>query len=341
MSLAVTMKSTNSGLRALWLPCGLLMIVLLGLVHLGVGARPVSAQFIIDTIFARDHASFEQQILVKLRLPRLLAAIICGTSLGIAGRLMQSILRNPLAEPHILGLNAGASLAIVTMTALPASMLAFLVSRPLVATTGSGTLFAIILFLSSAGRTGMTMSKVTFCGIALSALASACVSAILILDQETLEQIRFWLAGDLSGISLASISNVIPLLMVALVLTMWIALRLDVLALGDVTAAGLGVPVRQTKLIGLAATALFCGSSVALVGPIGFVGLIVAGVAHRLANGRHVMSLPLSALLGANLMIAADIAARTIAAPHDLATGLMTAFIGAPVFIIVVARVLR
>lgn len=335
------MKSTNSGLRALWLPCGLLMILLLGLVHLGVGARPVSAQFIIDTIFARDHASFEQQILVKLRLPRLLAAVICGASLGIAGRLMQTILRNPLAEPHILGLNAGASLAIVTMTALPASMLAFSVSRPLAATMGSGTLFAIILFLSSAGRTGMTMSKVTFCGIALSALASACVSAILILNQETLEQMRFWLAGDLSGISLASIGSVLPLLMIGLVLTMWIALRLDVLVLGDVTAAGLGVPVRQTKLIGLAATALFCGSSVALAGPIGFVGLIVAGVADRLADGRHVISLPLSALLGANLMIAADIAARTIAAPHDLATGLMTAFVGAPIFIVIVARVFR
>ncbi len=341
MSLTATMKSTGNGFRSLWLPCGLVMIVMLGLLHLGVGARPMSAQFIVDTIFARDHGSFEQQILLKLRLPRLLAAIVCGASLGIAGRLMQSILRNPLAEPHILGLNAGASLAIVIMTALPANMLALSMSRQLAATMGSGVLFAIILALSSAGRTGMTISKVTFCGIALSALASACVSAILILDQETLEQMRFWLAGDLSGISLANISSALPLLMIALGLTAWIALRLDVLALGDATAAGLGVPVRQTKLIGLAATALFCGSSVALAGPIGFVGLIVAGVAHRLADGRHMMSLPLSALLGANLMIAADIAARTIAAPHDLATGLMTAFVGAPVFIIVVARVLR
>lgn len=341
MSQVVGMKSAGSGLRTLWLPCGLLMMVLLGLIHLGAGARPVSPQFLIDTIFARDHTSFEQQILLKLRLPRLLAAIICGASLGIAGRLMQSILRNPLAEPHILGLNAGASLAIVIMTALPANVLVFPVSRPMAATMGSSTLFAIILFLSSAGRTGMTMSKLTFCGIALSALASACVSAILILDQETLEQMRFWLAGDLSGISLASIVDVLPLLMIGLVLAIWIAPRLDVLALGDVTAAGIGVPVRQTKLIGLAATALFCGSSVALAGPIGFVGLIVAGVAHRLANGRHVMSLPLSALLGANLIIAADIAARTIAGPHDLATGLMTAFMGAPIFIVIVARVLR
>ncbi|SCX33177.1 putative siderophore transport system permease protein YfiZ precursor [Agrobacterium rosae] len=325
----------------LWLPACLALLLFLGLAHLSVGARPVSPQFLIDALTARDHTSFEQQILLKLRLPRLLAAILCGASLGIAGRLVQSILRNPLAEPHILGLNAGASLAIVATTALPAGLMMFPVSRPLIAAAGSGVLFALVLFLSSAGRTGLTMIKVTFCGIALSALASACVSALLILDQETLEQMRFWLAGDLSSISLSELQTVLPVTGVAVIATAMITSRLDIMSLGDKTAMGLGVPVRQTRMIGLVATGLFCGSAVSLCGPIGFIGLIVGGVAHRMVGGRHMISIPLSAMLGANLMLAADIAARTIAAPHDLATGVLTAFIGAPVFIAAVTRVLR
>lgn len=341
MTAAYNIRSSKTALYGLWLPCGIVVLLALGLMHLSVGARPVSPQLIIDALTAQDHTSFEQQILLKLRLPRLLAAILCGASLGIAGRLLQSILRNPIAEPHILGLNAGASLALVASTALPASMMVFPASRPLIAAAGSGVLFALVLFLSSAGRSGLTMTKVTFCGIALSALASACVSAILILDQETLEQMRFWLAGDLSGISLSDIQTVLPIVTVAAIAAAWITLRLDIMALGDKAATSLGVPVRQTRLIGLITTALFCGASVSLSGPIGFVGLIVGGVAHRMAGGRHLVSVPLAALLGANLMIAADIAARTIAAPHDLATGVLTAFIGAPVFIAVVTRVLR
>ncbi len=331
----------QKGRGGLWLPACLAVLLVFALIHLSVGARPVSPRLIIDALASRDHTSFDQQILLKLRLPRLLAAILCGASLGIAGRLLQSILRNPLAEPHILGLNAGASLALVVTTALPTGLMIFPVSRPLIAAAGSGTLFALVLFLSSAGRTGLTMTKVTFCGIALSALASACVSAILILDQETLEQMRFWLAGDLSGISLAELRVVLPITGLAVIASIFITSRLDIMALGDKAATGLGVPVRQTRMIGLIATALFCGSAVSLCGPIGFIGLIVGGVAHRMVGGRHMMSVPLSALLGANLMIAADIAARTMAAPNELATGVLTAFLGAPVFIAVVTRVLR
>ncbi|WP_337796404.1 iron ABC transporter permease [Agrobacterium rubi] len=341
MTDAVKSGGSTNRLQSLLLLCGLGLLLVLALTHLSVGARPVSPQFLIDALTSRDITSFDQQILLKLRLPRLLAAILCGASLGIAGRLLQSILRNPLAEPHILGLNAGASLALVASTALPAGLMVFPASRPLIAVAGSGVLFALVLFLSSAGRTGLTMTKVTFCGIALSALASACVSAILILDQETLEQMRFWLAGDLSGISLSDLQTVLPIVVIAAMAAAWITSRLDIMALGDQTATGLGVPVRQTRLIGLIATALFCGASVSLCGPIGFIGLIVGGVAHRMVGGRHMVSIPLSALLGANLMIAADIAARTIAAPQELATGILTAFVGAPVFIAVVARVLR
>lgn len=328
-------------LSGIWLACGLLLMLVLGTAHLSVGARPLSPHVIMEALTARHAGNFDHQILFKLRLPRLFAAILCGACLATAGRLLQSILRNPIAEPHILGLNAGASLALVASTALPAGLMMVPAGRPLIAAAGSGVLFALVLFLSSAGRSGLTMTKVTFCGIALSALASACVSAILILDQETLEQIRFWLAGDLSGISLSDIQTVLPIVTVAAIATAWITLRLDIMSLGDQAAAGLGVPVRQTRLIGLIATALLCGSSVSLCGPIGFIGLIVGGAAHHMAGGQHAMSLPLSAVLGANLMIIADLAARTIAAPQELATGVLTAIIGAPVFIAVITRALR
>jgi iron complex transport system permease protein len=324
-----------------WLPVAAGMTILLAFLHLGIGARPVSPHLFVEVIAAYDPASFDQQVLIKLRLPRLLAGMLCGACLGVAGLLLQSLLRNPLGEPHILGLNAGASLSVVLCAALPAGLVPIALARPLIAALGGGMLFALVLALASAGRTGLTMTKMTFCGIALSALASACVSAILILDQDTLEQMRFWLAGDLAGVSMVEIRASLPIVIAALLATAFVSLRLDIMALGDAAATGLGVPVWQTRLIGLTATALFCGAAVSIAGPIGFVGLIVPGLAHRLAKRNHVLSLPLAALFGASLVIAADIGARTIAMPREFATGIMTAFIGAPVFLVIVARVVR
>ncbi|WP_333630829.1 iron ABC transporter permease [Agrobacterium cavarae] len=315
---------------------GLTMV--LALLHLSIGARGMPPSVVLDTLFSFDPANFNHRILFSLRLPRLCAALLSGAALGTAGLLLQSLLRNPLAEPHILGLNAGASLAVVVATALPAAIQPTTVERPLLAACGGAVVFAAVLSLSSAGRLGMTVTKLVFCGIALSALASALVSAILLLDQETLEAVRFWLVGDLAGASWQQVIAALLPLAVAGAVALVIAPRLDAMALGDASAISLGVPLKTTRLVGLAAAALASGTAVSTVGPIGFVGLIVPGVAIRLTGGRHLDAVMLSALGGAALLVMADIVARSILPGREVATGIMTALVGAPVFLLIVAR---
>ncbi len=319
----------------------LLAMLLLVLAHMATGPRPISPQVLHDLIFAHDARNFDQQVLMRLRLPRLLVAMQAGACLGTAGLLLQTLLRNPLGEPHILGLNAGASLAVVLATVMPFGLIATPLLRPLLAATGAGISFSIVLLLASAGRQGLTPAKLVFCGIALSTLAGTLTSAILILNEETLQQMRFWLVGDTAGVSMAAIGAALPAAMIALVLAFAVAPRLDLLGLGDNAAAALGVPIRSTRILALVSISLFCGAAIAVVGPIGFVGLVVPPLVARLKTGRILLAIPIAALGGAVLLIAADLVARLILLPKELPTGAMTGLVGAPVFLWLVRRVLK
>ncbi|MBD7390474.1 iron ABC transporter permease, partial [Klebsiella pneumoniae] len=197
-----------------------------------------------------------------------------------------------------------------------------------------GLLFGGVMALASAGRGGATPLRITLCGVALSGFASAVTAAILILDEQTLLAMRTWLAGDLAGLNWSTLQTALIGLGVALL----IAPRLNVLALGDKVALGLGVNLVQTRLLGLLAIALLCGAAVAVAGPIGFVGLVVPHVVRRLVTEDIRLALPLAAPVGALALVLADIAARTLVAPQELATGAMTALVGAPLFIFIAAR---
>ncbi|WP_240086247.1 FecCD family ABC transporter permease, partial [Klebsiella pneumoniae] len=199
---------------------------------------------------------------------------------------------------------------------------------------GAGLLFGGVMALASAGRGGATPLRITLCGVALSGFASAVTAAILILDEQTLLAMRTWLAGDLAGLNWSTLQTALIGLGVALL----IAPRLNVLALGDKVALGLGVNLVQTRLLGLLAIALLCGAAVAVAGPIGFVGLVVPHVVRRLVTEDIRLALPLAAPVGALALVLADIAARTLVAPQELATGAMTALVGAPLFIFIAAR---
>ncbi|MBD7227956.1 heme ABC transporter, partial [Klebsiella pneumoniae] len=204
----------------------------------------------------------------------------------------------------------------------------------LTAACGAGLLFGGVMALASAGRGGATPLRITLCGVALSGFASAVTAAILILDEQTLLAMRTWLAGDLAGLNWSTLQTALIGLGVALL----IAPRLNVLALGDKVALGLGVNLVQTRLLGLLAIALLCGAAVAVAGPIGFVGLVVPHVVRRLVTEDIRLALPLAAPVGALALVLADIAARTLVAPQELATGAMTALVGAPLFIFIAAR---
>ncbi|EMU6602897.1 iron ABC transporter permease [Klebsiella pneumoniae] len=334
MSVAILLSARRRPRPRLALLLLTLLLIAASLVHLGLGARWIGPQTVLQALLEYDPRNFEQRIIIDLRLVRLAAALLTGAALGVAGLLLQTVIRNPLGEPHILGLNAGASLAVVATSALGLSFGAFPAGRPLTAACGAGLLFGGVMALASAGRGGATPLRITLCGVALSGFASAVTAAILILDEQTLLAMRTWLAGDLAGLNWSTLQTALIGLGVALL----IAPRLNVLALGDKVALGLGVNLVQTRLLGLLAIALLCGAAVAVAGPIGFVGLVVPHVVRRLVTEDIRLALPLAAPVGALALVLADIAARTLVAPQELATGAMTALVGAPLFIFIAAR---
>ena len=295
-----------------------LLLIAASLVHLGLGARWIAPQTVLRALLEYDPRNFEQRIIIDLRLVRLAAALLTGAALGVAGLLLQTVIRNPLGEPHILGLNAGASLAVVATSALGLSLGAFPVGRPLTAACGAGLLFGGVMALASAGRGGATPLRITLCGVALSGFASAVTAAILILDEQTLLAMRTWLAGDLAGLNWSTLQTALVPALIGLGVALLIAPRLNVLALGDKVALGLGVNLVQTRLLGLLAIALLCGAAVAVAGPIGFVGLVVPHVVRRLVTEDIRLALPLAAPVGALALVLADIAARTLVAPQEL-----------------------
>ncbi|MDP0785204.1 FecCD family ABC transporter permease [Klebsiella pneumoniae] len=332
MSVAILLSARRRPRPRLALLLLTLLLIAASLVHLGLGARWIAPQTVLRALLEYDPRNFEQRIIIDLRLVRLAAA------LGVAGLLLQTVIRNPLGEPHILGLNAGASLAVVATSALGLSLGAFPVGRPLTAACGAGLLFGGVMALASAGRGGATPLRITLCGVALSGFASAVTAAILILDEQTLLAMRTWLAGDLAGLNWSTLQTALVPALIGLGVALLIAPRLNVLALGDKVALGLGVNLVQTRLLGLLAIALLCGAAVAVAGPIGFVGLVVPHVVRRLVTEDIRLALPLAAPVGALALVLADIAARTLVAPQELATGAMTALVGAPLFIFIAAR---
>ncbi|HBS0336543.1 TPA: iron ABC transporter permease [Klebsiella pneumoniae] len=327
MSVAILLSARRRPRPRLALLLLTLLLIAASLVHLGLGARWIAPQTVLRALLEYDPRNFEQRIIVDLRLVRLAAALLTGAALGVAGLLLQTVIRNPLGEPHILGLNAGASLAVVATSALGLSFGAFPAGRPLTAACGAGLLFGGVMALASAGRGGATPLRITLCGVALSGFASAVTAAILILDEQTLLAMRTWLAGDLAGLNWSTLQTALVPALIGLGVALLIAPRLNVLALGDKVALGLGVNLVQTRLLGLLAIALLCGAAVAVAGPIGFVGLVVPHVVRRLVTEDIRLALPLAAPVGALALVLADIAARTLAAPQELATGAMTALL--------------
>lgn len=322
------LRSRYALLLGLLIGSGALFLCLL--VSVRFGAAQIGTVEVIEAF--TDYDGSEEDLIIRtLRVPRALIAALVGGALGVAGAIMQGLTRNPLAEPGILGVNAGAALAVVGAVFFLG--VSSLTTYALFAFVGAGLAAAVVYALGSMGRGGMTPMKVTVAGAAMAALLSSLTTAMLILNQRTLDEIRFWLAGSVAGRDLDLLLQVLPYIAVGLLLAFSLGRQITTLNLGDDVATGLGQRTAWIKALAAVAVVLLAGSAVAVAGPIGFVGLIVPHLVRFFIGVDYRWILPYSALFGAILLVGADVAARLVLRPQELPLGVMTAFLGAPFFI--------
>lgn len=312
----------------------LALLVLAMLSSIAFGAADIDARTVWQAIFAFDAESTNHLIIRTLRVPRAATAALVGASLGVAGALMQGLTRNPLADPGILGIETGAALGVVgAVSFLNISSLSV---YALFAFAGAALTAIAVYALGSLGRGGPTPLKITVAGAALTAFLSSITTGLLIFNQRTLEEVRFWLAGSVAGRDLSLLGQAAPYLFIGLVLALAMGRQITTLSLGDDVARGLGQRTGWVKGLAAIATVLLAGSAVAVAGPIGFVGLVIPHVARFLVGQDYRWILPYAALLGAIFLVGADVAARLLLRPLELPVGVMTALIGGPFFVYLV-----
>jgi iron complex transport system permease protein len=322
------------GARALGLLVLVGVLAVVCLLSLRLGSVELTTQTVVRA-FTDFDGSNEHLIVTSLRVPRTLIGLGVGAALAVAGVIMQAVTRNPLAGPDILGVNAGAAFAIVTAVFLlgvvsPSMYVWF-------AFVGAALTTLLVYGIGSAGRSGATPVKLALAGVVVTALLSSWTSGLLVFNQRTLDEVRFWLAGSVAGRDLDVFWQVSPFLIGGTVVALLITRQLNALALGDDVSRSLG---QRTALVrgGCAVlVVLLAGGAVSAAGPIGFVGLAVPHIARALTGPDHRWVMPYAAVLGPTLLLAADIAGRIVARPSELQAGIVTAIVGAP-FLIHLAR---
>lgn len=298
-----------------------------------------SAELDIGTVigaFAAFDGSSAHLIVTELRLPRTLIGLAVGAALGLSGTLMQGVTRNPLAEPGILGINAGAALFVVIAIAiLGVSSVAGYVWFAL---SGAALASVLVYGLGSAGRGGATPVRLALAGAVLAALFASLTGAVLVLDAQALDQYRFWAAGAISGRDLAVLRDVVPFLLTGAIIALPAGRQLNALGLGDDVAVSLGQRVALVRAFAAVGVVLLAGGAVAAAGPIVFVGLVVPHAARILVGPDYRWVLVYALFIGPILLLGADIVGRIVVRPAEVQAGIMTALLGAPVFIALVRR---
>lgn len=273
---------------------------------------------------------------VRLRMPRTVLGLLIGAALGLAGAVMQGVARNPLADPSILGLNAGAAFAIVLSIAVAG--LDTPIEYMAVALMGCALTAVAVWILGSMGRSGPTPLKLTLAGAVLASVLGSLTSAVMLPRVDVISAYRYWQVGGLAGARFSLMGPIIPFLVAGTVLCVMSARALNVLALGDHLAVGLGMNVMRMRVMAWVGTVLLCAGATSLAGPIGFVGLIVPHAARLMVGPDYRRIMALSVLLGALLLVCSDVIGRVVSRPDDVQVGIVTALVGAPVFVALVRR---
>lgn len=317
---------------ALVLLVALLVMVFASLL---IGARTIAPATVFEALSGMDPANGDHAVIAS-RIPRTIAGLLIGAALGLAGAGMQGVTRNPLADPGILGVNAGAALGVVV--GIHFFTVATLHGYILCAFLGAGAAALLVYAVAALGRDGATPLKLALAGAAMAAGLGSLTNAVLMIGQQTLDRFRFWQVGTLGAREVPEMLSVAPLLILGAVLVLGGARLLNALALGDDSARGLGFKVGRGRGITAAGVVLLCAAATALAGPIGFVGLIVPHAIRMIAGADYRWLLPLSLLAGPLLLLGADVVGRVIAPPAEIQVGVMTAIIGAPLFLWLLRR---
>ncbi|GAA4904429.1 FecCD family ABC transporter permease [Streptomonospora salina] len=320
--------------RALWLAVLLGVLAALVWASITIGSRDVPWADVLAALGGSTDG-FDRAAVAK-RIPRTLLALLAGSALAVSGAVMQGVTRNPLADPGILGVNMGASLAVAAGIAYFG--LASATGFVWVAIAGAGATAVFVYMIGSLGRGGASPLKLALAGAATSAALASSISAVVLPRGDIADGVRSWQIGGVGGGTFDDIAQVLPFLAVGLLLGLLSARGLNLLALGDDLAAGLGERVAAARTTASAAAVVLCGATTAATGPIGFVGLVVPHVFRLLVGVDHRWLLPFSALGGAALLTAADILGRVVARPGEIDVGIVTALIGGPFFIYIVRR---
>ncbi|MEV5386969.1 iron chelate uptake ABC transporter family permease subunit [Streptomyces sp. NPDC052721] len=323
---------TRRAARVLGLLLSVALLVLVALASIAIGAKALSLDQVWHGLF-HDTGTYGD-VVVDERLSRTALGLLAGAALGLSGAVLQALTRNPLAEPGLLGMNAGASAAVVTaMTYFGVTSLAGYVWF---AFLGAAAVGALVWFLG--GSRGATPVRLALAGTAISAALYGYLQAVMITDGAALGKMRFWTVGSLVSATNATIVQVLPFLAVGTVLALALARPLNAVEMGDDTARALGANLNRTRALAMLAAVVLCGAATAACGPIVFVGLMVPHVVRSFTGPDLRWILPYATVLAPVLLLGADVIGRVVARPAELQVGIVTAIIGGPLFIFLVRR---
>ncbi|MFE7129070.1 FecCD family ABC transporter permease [Streptomyces sp. NPDC057617] len=319
--------------RATGLLLSLGVLLLVCGASIAIGAKSVPLGDVWHGL-VHDSGTGNDVIVVDVRLPRTVLGLLVGTALGLAGAVMQALTRNPLAEPGLLGVNAGAAAAVVS--AISFLNVTSITGYVWFAFLGAAVVSALVYVLG--GTRGATPVRLALAGTAATAALFGYVNAVQLLDSAALDRLRFWTVGSLASADMSTVGKVWPFVAIGVVLALLIARPLNAMAMGDDTARALGARPARTRVLAMVSVTLLCGAATAACGPIVFVGLMVPHLVRAVTGPDMRWILPYAAVLSPVLLLGADVVGRVVARPSELQVGIVTALLGGPVFVQLVRR---
>jgi iron complex transport system permease protein len=318
----------------------LTILCLIGSIFLAIafGAKDIHLQTVWAAIFDYNSKLTQHQIIYELRLPRVIGAAVVGAAFAVAGAVMQGVTRNPLADAGVLGINAGAMFVVALSFAFfPHMPYSYLM---IVSFVGAILSTVLIFIIGSATAGGLTPMRLTIAGAVMAALLHSLSSGIAIY-YDLSQDLAFWYAGGVAGVKWEHLKFLVPIILITIIFATALGQSISLISMGDDVATNLGVKTNRARILGMIIVVILAGVSVSAVGSIGFVGLVIPHIARKLVGVNYRFIIPMSALLGAMLLVLADLGARTVNPPKELAIGIMVALVGVPFFLYIARKVGR